>query len=299
MAEKEKTEISTVNLVAYNLNEKYMTQVVNYFDGDKQASMRFMTSAVDYIRRVPKLQACSAVSLINALMLIASFRFMPSSVAGEAYIIPYAEVAQFQLGYKGYVTLFYRAGVKKIMSGIIYGHDQYSMVNDELTHTVDLTKSKEERGKPIGAYVRAILPSGEPIVKFMNATDILNHAKRFSKSFTKPDSPWNPKNDPELNMWKKTVLIQLSNVMPKNSELIRAMEEDFKDSVVDDQRINEATDQSKKLSMGNFLKHDPEITIEEEKAPKEENGEVSYDERTEDADSLFFAEDARRDNLSS
>lgn len=265
------SELSTLNLVSYNLENKYMKQVVNYFNGDRQSAMRFMTGAVDYVRRVPKLQECTPVSLINSLMLVASFRFIPSSVGGEAYIIPYAANATFQIGYKGYVTLFYRAGIKKITSGIIYEHDQYSMVDDELSHTVDLTKSKEERGKPIGAYVRAILPSGEPIVKFMNATDILNHAKRFSKSFSKPDSPWNSNNDPELNMWKKTVLIQLSNVMPKNSELVRAMEEDFGDSVIADKRLNEAKDESKTLSMGNFLNNESQKAEEGADAPHKDD----------------------------
>lgn len=214
----------------------YQKQVMNYFDGDKQAAMRFLTSAVDYVRRVPKLLECSQISVINALMTVASFRFMPSSVAGEAYIIPYNSKdgmqAQFQIGYKGYVTLFHRAGIKKIYSDIIRQNDKYSLVDGVLTHTVDMTKSKEERGEPVGAYVRATLPSGEEVVKYMNGKDIIAHAKRFSKSFTKPDSPWNAANDPELNMWKKTVLIQLSSTLPKNDELIRATEEDFKDSTV-------------------------------------------------------------------
>ncbi len=212
-------KLSSFDLVKYNLNEKYMAQVINYFDGDNKAAMRFMTGSIDYVRRVPKLMECDPLSVINSLMTIASFRFIPSSVGGEAYIIPYANQAQFQIGYKGYVTLFYRAGVKKITSGIVRENDTYSLIDDELTHSVDMTKSKEDRGKAIGAYVRAVLPSGESVVKYMNGTDIVAHAKRFSKAFGKSDSPWNEKNDPELNMWKKTVLIQLSNVMPKNSEL--------------------------------------------------------------------------------
>lgn len=221
-----------LDVVKVTLNEKYMKQVVNYFNGDKRAAMRFMTSAVDYVRRVPKLLECDPISLMNALMTIASFRFMPSSVAGEAYIIPYGNQAQFQPGYKGYVTLFYRAGVKKIDGDIIREKDKYSMVDGELTHEIDLNKSMSERGKPVGAYVRAMLPSGETVVKYMNQADIIGHAKKFSKAFTKPDSPWNADKDPELWMWKKTVLLQASKFLPKNDELMRAMEEDFKDSTV-------------------------------------------------------------------
>ena len=258
-------EISTVDLVKYDLNEKYMTQVTNFYDGDKRAAMRFMTGAIDYIRRLPKLQECSPISVINSLMLIASFRFTPSTVAGEAYIIPYAKEAPFQLGYKGYVTLFFRAGVKKIVADIVREHDKYSMKDSELSHEIDMTKSMAQRGKPIGAYVRATLPSGEEIVKFMNEADIINHGKKFSKAFNKPNSPWNAANDPELWMWKKTVLIQASKLLPKNDELVRAMAEDFKDSVIND-RLEAATKESSSLRMGALL--DTSTTNEKEQTQK-------------------------------
>lgn len=231
-----KPPLSTLDLVKYNLNEKYMAQVVNFYDGDKRAAMRFMTGFVDYIRRVPKLMECSPLSLVNSAMMIASLRLTPSSVAGEAYIIPYSNhgtlEAQFQMGYQGYVALFYRAGVRSIHGDIVREHDEASYENGIVTHKVDMRKSKEQRGKAIGAYVRVVMPSGETVDKYMNAEDILAHGQRFSKAFSKPDSPWNEKNDPELHMWKKTVLLQMKSTLPKNSELVRAMEEDFKDSKV-------------------------------------------------------------------
>lgn len=225
--------VSPLDLVKFNLNGKYLQQAINFFNGDKRAAMRFMTGYVDYIRRVPKLLECSTLSLINSAMMIASFRFTPSSVAGEAYIIPYAKEATFQVGYQGYVTLFYRAGVRAIQGEIVREKDEFTLENGVPSHKVDPRQSKEQRGKAIGAYVKVVLPSGDPIYKYMNGTDIISHAKKFSKSFTKPDSAWNESNDPELNMWKKTVLLQMKAMLPKNSELVRAMEEDFKDSTVD------------------------------------------------------------------
>ena len=225
-----KPPTDTLTLVKYNLNEKYMAQAINFYDGDKAAAMRFMTGFVDHIRRNPKLMECSPISLINSAMMIASFRFTPSSVAGEAYIIPYGGEATFQMGYQGYVVLFYRAGIRAIQGEIVREKDTFTLVNGIPSHSIDPRLSKEARGKAIGAYVRVVLPSGEPVYKYMNGEDIIAHAKRFSKAFSKPDSPWNEKNDPELNMWKKTVLLQMKSTLPKNSELIRAMEEDFKDS---------------------------------------------------------------------
>lgn len=227
-----KQTLTTLDLVKFNLNKKYIEQVTNYYDGDKKSAMRFMTGFIDYIRRVPKLMECSPVSLINAAMMIASFRFTPSAVAGEAYIIPYGTEATFQPGYQGYVTLLYRAGNKSIQGEIVRENDDFSLENGNPVHKIDPRKNREQRGKAIGAYVKVVLPSGEPVYKYMNGEDIIAHAKKFSKAFTKPDSPWNEKNDPELHMWKKTVLLQMKSTLPKNSEMIRAMEEDFKDSTV-------------------------------------------------------------------
>jgi len=224
--------VDALTLVKYNLDKKYLAQVVNFYDGDKKAAMRFMTGFVDYIRRVPKLLECSPISLINSAMTIASFRFTPSTVAGEAYIIPYAGEATFQIGYQGYVTLFYRAGIRSIQGEIVREKDDFTIENGIPSHKIDPRLGKLARGKAIGAYIRVILPTGEPVYKYMNGEDIIAHAKKFSKAFSKPDSPWNEANDPELNMWKKTILLQMKSMLPKNSELLRAMEEDFKDSTV-------------------------------------------------------------------
>lgn len=239
-----KPAVSTLDLVKHNLNKTYLTQVTNFYDGDKKAAMRFMTGFVDMIRRNPKLMQCTPLSLINSAMMIASFRFTPSTVAGESYIIPYANKgvleAQFQMGYQGYVTLFYRAGVRSIQGEIVRENDEFSLENGVVSHKVDPRKGRKTRGAAIGGYIRAVLPSGETIYKYMNAEDILDHAKRFSKAFNKDDSPWKESNDPELHMWKKTILLQMKSTMPKNSELLRAMEEDFKDSTVNTGNVLDA-----------------------------------------------------------
>ena len=231
-----KPALSPLDLVKHNLNTKYLTQVTNLYDGDKRAAMRFMTGFIDHIRRQPKLMECGTLSLINSAMAIASFRFVPSTVSGEAYLIPYKNhgvlEANFQIGYQGYVTLLYRAGVRAIQAEIVREKDEFTLDNGVPNHKVDPRKSREARGAAIGAYVKVVLPSGEPTYMYMNGEDILAHGRKFSKSFNNADSPWKEVNDPGLHMWKKTIILQMKSTLPKNSELSRAMEEDFKDSTV-------------------------------------------------------------------
>lgn len=211
---------------------QYMKQITNFYMGDEEKAKRFMTSAIEYVRRVPKLLECDRTSLMMSLVQLAQFNFLPSNVAGEAYIIPYGPEAKFQLGYQGLVSLFYRAGIKKITGEIIRENDTYSYKNGVLEHDIDMTKTHSQRGKPIGAYVAIVLPSGETAYKYMNADDILAHGKKFSKAFNKADSPWKPENDPELWMWKKTVLVQAGKLVPKNAEIQQAIAKDYEASTL-------------------------------------------------------------------
>ena len=98
----------------------------------------------------------------------------------------------------------------------------------------------------------------------MSRDEILAIGQKFSKSYYKwenkkqtedlsDDSPWNPKNDPDLWMWKKTVLKQISKLIPKNSAIMTAIAEDHSDSVVQD-KVN--TEEVKSLTMGSVLTND-------------------------------------------
>ena len=112
------TELVLKDVIAKN----YMKQIVNYFGDDKKA-MAFLSAVVAATQRTPELINCTPVSVINSFMTMAQLGFMPSGVSGEAYVLPYKKggvsEAQFQLGYQGLVTLFYRAGAKEIVAEIV------------------------------------------------------------------------------------------------------------------------------------------------------------------------------------
>jgi len=206
--------------------EEYMKQITNYFRGDRDEALAFLTSSVAYIRKVPKLLETNRDSLLSALLTSAQFRFMPVGVNGEAYIIPYGSEAKFQLGYQGYVTLFYRAGVKSIKANIVYSNEHFRYeegIDTILEHTP--TKFGDKKGDPIGVYCVAITPTGGKVFKVMSKDEIMN-IKEISKAKDKKDSPWNS-GDPELWMWKKTCLIQLAKLLPKTAEIQKAIETDF------------------------------------------------------------------------
>lgn len=233
------------------LANSYQKQIENYF-GDPKQALKFLSSVVSAVQRNPALLECEPASVINSFMTMAQLQFMPSDVSGEAYVLPYKGVAQFQLGYQGLVTLFYRAGVRLIVAEIVYSKDKFSYTNGVIEHSPDIFA--DDRGEAIGAYVIVTLASGEKLAKVMKKGDIMDMGKKFSKSFKSDYTPWKEANDPELWMWKKTVLKQIAKLVPKNETIFKAVAEDNKESNVAD-RAERAKMESEGLRMGNLLKH--------------------------------------------
>ena len=226
--------------------------------GDEKTSKAFMANAISIIQSNPKLLECTPYTVFNGLMIMASLNLMPSSVSGEAYLIPYKNKgqleAQFQLGYQGLVTLFYRAGVRSIAAEIVFKKDKFSYTNGVVEHSPDVFSA--DRGEAIGAYVIVELQAGGRVYKVMSADEITAIGKKFSKSFGSDYSPWNSeKNDPQRWQWKKTVLKQAAKLIPKNAAITTAVAEDNKDSVISDRterksRLDAAKEASESMTMG-------------------------------------------------
>lgn len=258
------------------LAKNYMAQIKNFF-GDEKQSMRFLSSVMASVQKLPALLDCESLSVVNSFMTMAQLGLMPSDVSGEAYVLPYKGKAQFQLGYQGLITLFYRAGCENIRAEIVREHDVFSYKNGIINHEIDIFKSNDERGKPIGAYTVAMF-RGQEIAKVMNKKDIMEMGKNFSKSFATDFTPWKEKNDPELWMWKKTVLKQMGKLLPKNATIYQAIAADNEDS-----RINTNASSlvdSHNLKMGNLLKdnnNQNENSKKEDNKKKEEDGTEKID----------------------
>lgn len=216
---------------------------------------RFVRVAVTSMRLNPKLAQCTQMSILGALFQAAQLGLEPN-IEGQAHLIPYNNSkqvvdadtgkkrwvkqyeCQFQIGYKGYIELFYRHGsAMTIDMHTVYENDifEYSYgTNPYLKHCPTL----KNRGEAIAYYAVATLRNGGSIFKVMSKDECIEHGKTHSKCYItrewdeatkcyvnvtphfEASSPWAK----DLNaMCKKTVLIQLAKLLPKSVELQKAL----------------------------------------------------------------------------
>ncbi len=203
---------------------------------------RLVRIALTTLRLNPKLAECTPESFLGALFQAAQLGLEPN-VEGQAYITPYLNSkkimdetgkakwiklleAQFQIGYKGYIELFYRhKAAEFIDTHAVYENDifeyQYG-TNSYLKHCPVF----KNRGEIIAYYAVGKIRDGGSIFKVMGKDACIEHGKTHSKCFDKEtqsfdkNSSWYKYPD---SMCKKTVIIQLSKLLPKSVELQKAL----------------------------------------------------------------------------
>lgn len=160
-------------------------------------------------------------SFLLAIMQAGHLGLVPDGFLGKAYLIPYGNEVSFQLGYHGLLELAYRSGmVDDADMDVVMEGDEFEYeygTNKHLTH-----KPCRERGRPTHYYALIYVKgSARPHFKVMTIEDVEAHRDRYSKAKDRADSAWVTAFDA---MAMKTVLIQALKLIPKSTELQRAIQ---------------------------------------------------------------------------
>lgn len=199
------------------------------------SSERFQRVALTAFSNNTKLQQCDPMSFIAAMMQSAQLGLEPNTPLGQAYLIPYGKQVQFQIGYKGLLELAQRSGkIKTLYAHEVRENDTFDIdygLNQTLTHKPLL---KGDRGEVIGYYAVYHLDTGGNSFIFMTKDEVLEHTKRFSKTYN--SGPWQTDFDA---MAKKTVIKQLLKYAPLSIEFQKAtsMDETVKTEISDDMSL--------------------------------------------------------------
>jgi len=186
---------------------------------------RFSRVFLTAIRMNPKLKQADFYSLLGAMMESAQLGLEPNTPLGHCYIIPYNDNrtkkinAQFQMGYKGLIDLAHRSRqYRKLVARAVDEADRF-----EYAYGLDEYLSHKPSDKPTGNkvyyYAQYELDNGGRSFIVWSKDQVLQHAKRYSKSFDNKDSAWQTAFD---QMACKTVLIDLLRYAPKSVEVSRA-----------------------------------------------------------------------------
>lgn len=200
----------------------------------------FVRGILTTLNKIPELQDCAQDTVLAGCMTAASLGLPIDPVLGRAYLIPFndnkrgCKVAQFVIGYKGYVDLFYRSGqASGIQAEAVYEKDHFNYQHGLEPKLEHVPSEESDRGKLRYAYAVASLKGGGKVWKVLNRSQVMK-AKAYSRGSDSKYSPWQTN---EGEMWAKTAIRALSDLIPLSPELqqhisaIDTSERDFANAI--------------------------------------------------------------------
>jgi recombination protein RecT len=193
----------------------------------------FITSVLQIVSQNALLAKADPHTIYHAAAVAATLDLPLNNNLGFAYIVPYKtkqpdgtfkDVAQFQMGYKGFIQLSMRSGQFLTMNSTDVRKGEIKKHN-RLTDEIDFdwVEDQAERLKlPIVAYVSYFkLLNGFEKVRLMYIDEVKAHGKKYSKTYDHKFGLWTTDFD---GMAHKTVTkLLLSKFAPLSIEMQKAI----------------------------------------------------------------------------
>lgn len=170
----------------------------------KDNSGPFVASVIDLFNGDSYLQKCDPKAVIMECLKAATLKLPINKSLGFAYIVPYSNVPQFQIGYKGLIQLAMRTGQYRIINADTICEGEYQTKN-KLTGEFDLSGTATS-DKIVGYFAHIEMLNGFSKTLYMTKDKVTAHAKKYSKAYATPSGPWQKEFDA---MAIKTVLRNL------------------------------------------------------------------------------------------
>lgn len=186
-----KSRSTKAPLAAYLAQDAVKAQI-NRIVGGKDGQ-RFISAIVSAVNTNHALQECSNASIVSAALLGESLKLSPSPQLGQYYMVPFndknkGKVAQFQLGYKGYIQLALRSGQYKKLNVMAIKEGElvrYDPLNEEIEVHLIEDEVQREQAPTIGYYAMFEYLNGFRKTMYWSKEKMLAHADRYSQAFSK------------------------------------------------------------------------------------------------------------------
>lgn len=209
----------------------------------------FIASLLSLYNASDQLKRCEPKSILSSAMIAATLDLPINPTLGFAAIVPYKDQAQFQIMVKGLIQLAIRTGVYQTINATeVYEGEivEYNRVSGHF----QIDESAKKSDKIIGYVAYFKLMSGFEKYLYMSVDKIRAHGKKFSKSFSNPNTPWSTNFDAMAIKTVTKLLLSkygiLSVEMKRQGEIIN--EDRLQTAIEYDQAVIVPTDQGDKPS---------------------------------------------------
>ena len=203
------------------------SKFLDLMNNDKQKKTAFITSVLQIVASNSLLMKADANSIYQCAAVAATLNLPLNNNLGFAYIIPYNNkqpdgtfktVAQFQIGYKGFIQLAQRSGQFKSINAAPIYKGQIKNENALDGYEFDFTVKSDEL---VGYAAKFKLINGYEAVLFMTVEQLKKHGGKYSKTFTQTFGLWTTDFDA---MAQKTVLkLLLAKYAPLSIDMQKAV----------------------------------------------------------------------------
>lgn len=178
-----------LGISAYLTNDAVKNQINSVIGG--KDGQRFISSIVSAVNNNPALQECTNQSILSGALLGESLKLSPSPQLGQYYLVPFndkerGKVAQFQLGYKGYIQLAIRSGQYKKLNVLAIKEGElikYDPLEEEIEVNLIEDEEAREKAPTIGYYAMFEYTNGFKKSLYWSKAKMEAHALKYSKGY--------------------------------------------------------------------------------------------------------------------
>lgn len=265
-----------------------MKKKINEMVGGEKGQ-QFVTAIISAVSANPQLAECDNASIVSAALVGQALNLSPSPQLGQFYMVPFndskrgCKVAQFQIGYKGYIQLAIRSGQYKKLNVLAIKKGElkkYDPLNEEIEVQLIEDEEVREKEETIGYYAMFEYLNGFRKTLYWSKEKMEAHAIKYSMGYRakKGYTFWEKDFD---GMAYKTMLRQLISkwgIMSIDLTMQKALESDM--AVINDNGSYDYIDNEVETEI---------ISVENENNQEvvDKNNDNNINDNTNDTDFFF------------
>jgi recombination protein RecT len=174
------------------INSDGYKKMINNTLGNPQKAARFVTAITSAVSTNPALAECEASTIVSAGLLGEGLNLSPSPQLGQYYLVPFNDkknnrkVAQFQLGYKGYIQLAIRSGQYKKLNVLPIKEGElisFNPLEEEIEVQLIEDETAREQAATIGYYAMFEYTNGFKKAMYWSKQKMESHAEKYSQGY--------------------------------------------------------------------------------------------------------------------